>query len=95
MANHDIPRRNTTVIEELHGFADDGRPAHCRVYRHVRQGHTQPEFYVLQWLERPGDGRMDRATRVTSQVSGARAEARLEAEMAEVRALFAASRESR
>lgn len=58
------------------------------MYRHVRQGHTRPEFYVLQFARHP-DGRMNRATRVTSQISGANAEARLEAEMAEVRALFA------
>ena len=60
----------------------------CRVYEHTRQGHALPEFYVLQFRRRD-DGRMDRSTRVTNQISGKNARARLAKEMTEVRALFA------
>jgi hypothetical protein len=89
MANHRIPRRRTTDVETLTCYADDGRIFRLRVYRHVREGHTRPEFYVVQYLLTAAGG-VDRSTRVTSQFSGARAEARLQAAMTASRKMVAA-----
>lgn len=89
MANHRIPRRATRQVEELTCYTDDGRIFRLRVYRHVRQGHTLPEFYVVQYLLNAAGG-IDRSTRVTRQFGGARGEARKEAAMAESRDLVAA-----
>lgn len=89
MANHQIPRR-ARRIERIEGRAANGQPAVCSVYEHTRQGHSQPMFYVVQYLL-TDDGRIDRPTRVTNQVSGAGARARLEAELTETRRLFAES----
>ena len=91
MANHTIPRRATTVIADLTALADDGRVVHLRAYRHVRQGHDRPEFYLLWFAERP-DGTMDRSTRVTAQYSGKTAQRRLDTELAATRRMFAAAR---
>lgn len=91
MANHQIPRR-AECIEDLTALADDGRIAHLKVYRHVRSGHTRPEF-ILLWYAELATGRMDRATRVTRQYSGATAEARLDRELTASRAEFRAARE--
>lgn len=90
MANHSIPRA-AECIEELTALADDGRVAHLKAYRHVRSGHTRPEFYVLWYAEQVG-GRMDRRTRVTQQFSGARAKVRLDAELTAARKMFAKAR---
>jgi hypothetical protein len=93
MANHQIPQASER-IEELICVTSEGRTARCRVYRHTRAGHSRPDFYVVQYLL-TAKGRVDRDTRVTSQITGAHAQARLDAEMSEVRALFAqAQRES-
>jgi hypothetical protein len=89
MANHQIPRR-AQRIERVHGVDADGQVITLSVYRHVRAGHAAPEFYVVQYREQ--DRRIDRASRVTRQYSGPRAEARLEAELTEVRELLAESR---
>lgn len=88
MANHRIPRA-AEPIETLAALADDGRTARLRVYRHTRAGHSLPDFYVVQYLLTPA-GRVDRSTRVTTQFTGTRAAQRLEAAMAQSRALFAA-----
>jgi hypothetical protein len=47
-------------------------------------------FFVLQFREI--DGRMDRSTRTTNQISGPTARERLDAEIAETLAVFAESR---
>lgn len=88
MANHQIPR-TAERIEELTGRADNGATVKCSVYKHTRQGHTHPMFYVVQYLLQ-GNGRIDRSTRVTREFTGPDA-AGLEAEMQETRALLAAS----
>jgi hypothetical protein len=87
MANHRIPG-GAPPVEELTAADADGAPVVCRVYRHVRAGHTLPEFYILQFRRLP-DGRMDRSSRVTQQFSGKTAETRLATEMTEIRRLFA------
>lgn len=89
MANHQIPRK-ARITEELTGRAAGGRTVKVRVYRHVREGHVHPMFYVLQYALRD-DGRIDRSTRVTREFTGPAAGDRLEAEMKEVRELLAAS----
>ena len=68
----------------------NGATVRCRVYEHTRAGHARPMFYVVQY-RLTAAGRVDRATRVTSQFSGARARARLDAEMTAVRAMLAAA----
>jgi hypothetical protein len=91
MANHDIPRTRTRVTEQLFGV-DVNRDVVClRVYEHVRQGHDPafPDFYVLQF--RYAGRRMDRSSRVTTQLTGRNARARLDAELAEARPLLAAT----
>lgn len=89
MANHRIPRP-ARVIEEIHGVTGDGGAATTYAYEHTRRGHQAPEFYLVQfrWAGR----RIDRDSRWTRQYSGPRAAARLEADLAEVRELMAASR---
>jgi hypothetical protein len=89
MANHRIPRRNTRQVEELTCYTDEHRVFRLRVYRHVRQGHDAPEFYVVQYLLDDRGG-VDRSTRVTTQFSGARAETRLNGAMAASRTMVAA-----
>jgi len=89
MANHQIPR-TAERIEQLEAPDADGATVRCRVYRHTRAGHARPMFYVVQY-RLTAAGRVDRASRVTSQISGARARARLDAEMTTVRAMFAAA----
>lgn len=89
MANHQIPR-GARRIERIEGVAADGRRAVCSVYEHTRAGHAQPMFYVVQYLL-TADGRIDRATRVTNQVSGRNAPRRLRTEMAATRRMFAQS----
>jgi hypothetical protein len=87
MANHEIPRR-ARQVEELTAPGADGVTVRCRVYEHTRQGHGRPMFYVVQY-RLTAAGRIDRDTRVTNQISGPDARARLDAEMTETRRLFA------
>jgi hypothetical protein len=61
-----------------------------KVYQHTRAGHSLPEFYALWFATMPG-GRMDRATRITRQFSGATGRARLDAELAASRSEFTAA----
>ena len=88
MANHRIPR-TSSLIEALAVIGGGGAVTRCHVFRHVRSGHSRPEFFILQYAELPS-GRIDRSTRWTRQYSGARARARLDADMADVREQFAA-----
>jgi hypothetical protein len=90
MANHRIPRRNTQRVEEFHGIDAGGDVVTVAVFRHVREGHAEPEFYLVGYRE--AARRIDRASRVTQQFSGPRAAERLEAELAVSRALMADSR---
>src|SRR6266851_1896809 len=89
MANHQIPKRARRIMDAF-GIDADGHTIRCRVYTHTRQGHQHPMFYVVQYRE--ADGRIDRNTRRTNQISGPNAQQRLDAEMDETLALFAASR---
>jgi hypothetical protein len=90
MANHQVPR-TAECIETLEAPDADGATVRCRVYRHTRAGHAQPMFYVVHYRLTPA-GRIDRSTRVTNQISGARAQYRLDTELAAVRAMFARAR---
>src|SRR5260221_11267744 len=89
MANHQIPKRARRIMDAF-GIDADGHTIRCRVYTHTRQGHQQPMFYVVQYRETAG--KIDRDTRRTIQISGRNAQQRLDAEMAETLALFAATR---
>jgi hypothetical protein len=89
MANHQVPR-TAECTETLEAPDAAGATVRCRVYRHTRAGHSRPMFYVVQY-RLTAAGRIDRGTRVTNQISGARARARLDAEMTGVRAMFAAA----
>jgi len=89
MANYDIPTRRTRLIETLHGVDDNGDVITCKIFEHTRDGHQDPEFYVLQYRER--NRRMDRATRWTTRLSGAGAPDRLARQMADTRRMFADS----
>lgn len=92
MANHEIPRK-AQRIEDLTGRADNGQVAKVRVYRHRRDGDLFPIFYVVHYLLKDtGRGpQIDRSTRATEQFSGASGADRVEAEVAEIRKLLAAS----
>ena len=89
MANHRVPG-NSDRIEQVHGVNDDGDVVTVAVFRHVRRGHSAPEFYVVGYRE--AGRRIDRGTRWTRQYSGARAAERLEEDMADVRRYMAESR---
>lgn len=90
MANHEIPR-TAKRIERIHGIDADGNVVTCSVYQHRRAGHQYPMFFVVQYREI--NRRIDRASRVTNQLSGPRAQYRLDTEMAAARRMFAESRE--
>ena len=90
MANHEIPR-TAHVIERIHGVDADGNVVTLAVYRHTRQGHARPMFYVVQYRE--VSRRIDRGSRVTREFSGPGAAARLEQALGESRELLAESRE--
>jgi hypothetical protein len=90
MANHQVPRTGTQRVEVIHGIDDDRNVITAVVFRHVRRGHAEPEFYLVQYRERAR--RIERGSRVTRQYSGPRAAVRLEADLAEVRDLLAESR---
>jgi len=89
MANHQVPRK-AHRIEQVHGIDADGNVVTAVVFRHVREGHVRPMFYVVQYRER--NRRIESATRVTREFSGSLAEVRKEEAMAEVRRLLEASR---
>jgi hypothetical protein len=90
MANHQVPRAGTQRAEVIHGIDADRNVVTAVVFRHVRRGHAEPEFYLVQYRE--AARRIERGSRVTRQYSGPRAAARLEADLGEVRDLLAASR---
>jgi hypothetical protein len=89
MANHQVPRK-AHRIEQVHGIDADGNVVTAVVFRHVREGHTVPMFYVVQYRER--NRRIESASRVTREFFGPQAAARTEEAMTEVRELLEASR---
>jgi hypothetical protein len=89
MANHEIPK-TAKRTETLFGIDADGNVIRCNIYRHRRPGHQHDMFYVVQYREIAR--RIDRSTRWTNQFTGPAARTRLEAELAETRELFTASR---
>jgi hypothetical protein len=89
MANHQIPR-TAQRTECLYGIDASGDVVVCSVYRHTRAGHSFPMFYVVQYREQ--HRRIDRGTRVTREFSGPDARVRLDAALAGVRTMLAASR---
>lgn len=90
MANHQISR-SAERVETLFGIDGDGEVVRLVVFKHRRAGHEHPMFYVLQYREL--SRRIDRASRSTAQFTGPDAEARLDAELAVSRPLFAETRE--
>jgi hypothetical protein len=86
MANHNIPLTSDRI--EALAVTAAGRTCRTHVYKHTRQGHTRPEFYIVQYAELP-NGRIDRSTRWTRQFSGDSAPRRLERAMTVIRAEFA------
>lgn len=89
MANHQVPRR-ARRIEQIHGVDADGNVITCAVFKHTRQGHARPMFYIVQYRER--NRRIDRPSRVTREFTGPAAHLRLEAALKETRSLLADSR---
>ncbi len=89
MANHQIPRRARRA-EQLFGIDADGNVVVCAVFEHTRQGHALPMYFIVQYRER--DRRIDPGTRITRELSGPGAPAKLAEAMTEVRAALAESR---
>jgi hypothetical protein len=91
MANHQIPRKAHRV-EQHHGIDANGNVVTLSVYRHVRQGHTMPMFFVVQYRE--AGRRIDLSTRVTREFSGPQAEQKMREAVAPAAEMLAASREA-
>jgi hypothetical protein len=89
MANHQVPRKARRT-EQAHGIDADGNVVTAAVFRHYREGHDLPMFFVVQYRER--NRRIDPGSRVTREFSGPSAEGAMNASMTEVRALLADSR---
>jgi hypothetical protein len=89
MANHQIPL-TAKRVEQVFGIDADGNVVVCSVYRHTRQGHELPMFYIVQYREQARH--IDRSTRVTRELTGPSAPAKLAEAMTEVRAALAQSR---
>jgi hypothetical protein len=91
MANHEIPK-SAEHIERHHGIDADGNVVTLSAYRHTREGHTRPMFYLVQYRE--VNRRIDRDTRWTREYSGTGAEDRMRHDLAPAIRMLAESRES-
>lgn len=91
MANHQIPKA-AERIERHHGLDADDNVVTLSVYRHTREGHALPMFYVVQYRE--VNRRIDPATRWTREFSGPRAEQAMRRDLASALEMLAGSRES-
>jgi hypothetical protein len=91
MANHQVPRK-AKRIERHHGIDARGNVVALTVYRHVRQGHTLPMFYVVGYRE--ASRKIVASSRVTREFTGPDAEQAMRAEVDAGAKMLEATREA-
>jgi hypothetical protein len=91
MANHKVPLK-AERIERYHGIDADGNVVTLSVYKHVREGHTRPMFFLVQYRE--VNRKIDRGSRWTREYSGPEAEATMRRDLAPAVEMLAESREA-